>query len=582
MKRLIIASHYSSIESLGIMCLATVAKVAGWEVKVCLAKGRNFEPVIEEALKFGASLVAFSVWTGYHLQIFSVCSKLKSLGIKVAMGGPHVTYFASECQRYSNWAVKGEGFRIFRRILEGLEPEGICFDPKHLAEGFPMPDRESVYERYPEFAESPIKSVICSLGCPFSCSYCYNSLYKKIYNGFSLNVRPVDDVVEEVLRLQKRWPLQLVYFQDDIFGFNLSWLSEFAKKWKEKVGVPWHCQIRLELTKDERRLDLFKEAGCTGITVAIESGNEFLRRFVLLRHMSEDLIFEGVRRIKERDLALRTEQILAVPFSDIETDLETLKMNISLKPEIAWTSILVPYVGTEIGNLASNFGFYNGNNDELSDSFFDRSILRHIAGGPRSIKPIVLKNMLPSENNPLCRMKAVTCGGIFGADVCFADSGCYLGKIEYLSRVESEIYRERMAVLQRCFVWFAKIPAGELLAGKITGLFPEDLSWKRVGEETRRHLEKNGCKEKLEGWENNLYEEADYSSETVPRILSDNPFFFCFFPSGGELARTFAGEFGKEYLSRKVFDTAGSLGRRWLYERSLYKIKSAKPPIAFF
>ena len=189
-----------------------------------------------------------------------------------------------------------------------------------MAEGFPSPGRDLVYETYPYFANSPIKSIMCSVGCPFTCSYCYAPVNNEMYGGFKLSVREIPDIINEALQIKARWPLSMVYFQDDIFGFRIEWLKEFVQEWKTKVGVPWHCQIRLELTEDERRLDLFREGGCTGITLAVESGNDFLRRFVLHRAMSDELITQGIARIKQRGFALRLEQILAVPFSDIATD----------------------------------------------------------------------------------------------------------------------------------------------------------------------------------------------------------------------------------------------------------------------
>ncbi len=351
MKRILFVGRYHIIEPLGILYLLGVVKRLGWEAQVILVKDFDFEPLFEEVHRFKPDIVGFSLWTGYHTQTFPACDQLLEAGIQVAIGGPHATYFNEECKRHATWVIKGDGFRNLSKILRGEISEGIHFDSEQLAEGFPMPNREVVYDRYSELAENPIKSISCSVGCPFKCSYCYAPAWNKMYGGFALNVRQIDDLVAEAREVMERWPVKMFYFQDDVFGFNIPWLREFAERWPKEVGVPWHCQIRLELTNADERLDLFQKGGCTGITLAIESGNDFLRNFILRRGMKDELIVNGIKKIQQRDLALRTEQILAVPFSDIETDLQTLKLNTILNPEMAWTSILSPFGGTAMGGV---------------------------------------------------------------------------------------------------------------------------------------------------------------------------------------------------------------------------------------
>ncbi len=379
MKRFLLVARYYSIEPLGILYLAgAVRDMPGWECKVLLVHGFDFEPLYETVRDWKPDLVGFQIWTGYHVPAFAACDRVREMGVPVVIGGPHATYFDEECGRHANWVVKGSGFGLFRQVLAGMLPEGMSFDLKGREEEFPMPDRDLVYEAYPELGNSPIKSIFGSVGCPFTCTYCYAPTFNEMHGGFRLTVRPVDDIVAEAKAIQKRWPLKLIYFQDDIFGYDKRWLEEFAVKWRKEVGVAFHCQIRLELTRHDagdRRLDLFREAGCSGITLAIESGNAFLRDRVLFRHMPDELIVDGCKKIIDRGLTLRTEQILAVPFSDTNTDLSTLDLNNRIGPTMAWTSILAPYEGTDIGTISKNFGIYSGNNDDLQESFFDRSVL---------------------------------------------------------------------------------------------------------------------------------------------------------------------------------------------------------------
>lgn len=590
-KRIILVGKYYIIEPLGILYLLGVAKKLGWEAEVVLVKDFDFDPLYEHVREFRPDLVGVSLWTGYHVQTFAALDEVRRMGVPVAIGGPHATYFWKECLQHADWVVKGEGFRNFRRLLEGELPRGLSFDPERVAEGFPAPDRDVLYNKYPELGESPIKSIFCSVGCPFRCSYCYAPTYNKMYGGFQLTVRPVDEIIAEAKAIQCKWPLQMVYFQDDIFGFDLRWLAEFAEKWPKQVGVPWHCQIRLELTRDERRLDLFKKGGCTGITLAIESGNDFLRRHVLLRPMPDELIVDGIRRVQARGLTLRTEQILAVPFSDLVTDIETLELNSRLNPEMAWTSILAPYGGTSMGAIASSFGFYERNNDDLTDTFFNRSVLRHVEEGWRSVAGIVESLSQGPKDSPLLRLEA-RASGLHTADLfqmgsptanSMVETDGPLGSITYLDRESNARYCDQTVMLQRLFNWLAKVPAGHRLAQHIVDLPSEEWTWQVVGKLTAEHLRREGYDDAMARWEYQLAKDIGVATlEELPECIRQNPWYFCFFPSPGDLARRLmkVGAFDATKTSQEQFDLIGTHSRRWLFMRSLYRLTPSRPAIA--
>ncbi len=583
-KRVILVGRYHIIEPLGILYLLGVAKRLDWDTQVVLVSAFDFGPLFEEIRRAKPDIVGFSIWTGYHLPMFEACDKVRALGISVIIGGPHATFATEQCAEHATWVVKGEGFRNFRRILEGeLEP-GVHFDDVRMAEGFPMPDRALVYRTYPALGLNPIKSIIASVGCPFKCSYCYAPHYNDLYGGFLLTLRPIDQIIEEAIIMRDRWAPRMVYFQDDIFGFNIPWLREFSKRWRDEVGIPWHCQIRLELTRDEERLDLFREAGCTGITLAIESGNAFLREFVLLRPMPDNLIVEGIQRIRARGFTLRTEQILQVPFSNRRTDLQTLELNNRLNPEIAWTSILSPYGGTNMGRIAKQFGFFDANNDALQDTFFNRSVLRHVRDGIETLEPVVAKALQGKGDNPLLRMR-VEPNGRNKAQVYLMrhdptareEPVC---ELKFLSQKENERYRDEGVVLQRLFDWFSRVPKGSELAERFLELPSEAWSWERLGRMTEKHLGDLGYGERMRDWKLQLAHELGVTPDALPRGVAENPFYFCFFPSAAGFARTVIARHAFEQSSFEAeLSILGREVRYWLYDHALYRIEGAEEPI---
>jgi anaerobic magnesium-protoporphyrin IX monomethyl ester cyclase len=597
-KRVIIVGKLERIEPLGILHLLGIARDSGWERRVVLIENFDYEPLFEEVASFRPDRVDFSVWTGWHVQTFAACDRIRAMGIPVSIGGPHATYSTHQCIEHADVVVKGDGFRNYRLLLAGKDLVGkdpalpnVFFDPLRMAEGFPRPDRALVYESYPYFAESPIKSIMCTEGCPFKCSYCYAPAFNRLYGGFELNLRTVDDVIAEAREIQERWGAALIYFQDDIFGFRIEWLREFTKRWREEIGIPWHCQIRLELAdkaSGDERLALFREGGCTGITLAVESGNSFLRQFVLERPMSNDLIVEGVRKIQSHGLALRLEQILAIPYSDIGTDLGTLALNSDVNPEMAWTSILAPYEGTAMGTIAKNSGCYSGNNDDLAETFFSRSVLRHIESGIAAVEPHIGRFMRNSLDNPLPRMYARPTGELT-ADLYHRSSGGSGGiaapelacGIRYLDPDANARYCDQTVALQRIFMWLSRVPHGERLGARFVALPKEQWTWPTLGRLAAEHLEQEGYRTPMIGWVHQLAAGLGVYVEELPPGIGENPHYFAFLPSGTEFARSLV-QRGVLAIADPAaqFGELGRMTRHWLFERSLYKVLRATPPVA--
>lgn len=602
-KRLILVGRWEQIEPLGILHLLGLAQGLGWECEVELIKNFDFTPLYETVQRFKPDLVGFSVWTGWHLQTFEACDYLRNRGIRVTIGGPHATYFTDECARHADWAVKGDGFRAFRMILEAVEGRrnlvsgkihsgeenkeivvglGTLFDTKRMAEGFPFPNRNLVYRKYPHLANSPIKSIMCSEGCPFTCSYCYAPSYNEIYGGFKLNMRPVEDVIREALEIRDNWPLSMIYMQDDIFGYREDWLEKFAARWRKEVNVPFHCQIRLELTRSIRRLELLREAGCTGITLAIEHGSEWMRRFVLDRHMTIEDIEKGMEKLRKLGFRVRTEQIYGVPFSTIDSDLETLKMNYNFPGlSMYWCSILAPYLGTLMGTIASNFRFYPFNNDDLAESFFGRSVMCYNQDGRVPVEGAVLKLVKDKKHNPLRNMRVSGNPDSLEADVLFGtgQDEQRVAKIQYLDLASNDLYRSRMVVLQRLSNFFVRVPSGAELAERFVK--QDNWTWQNLGSTTRDHLCRQGLNEKLEGYVISLADQLGLPFDSLPEGVRLNPWYFCYFPAAAPLVARFIQEgIFAEPDTEKMLDSIQTVARHHLFAHELYRLESYIPAIA--
>jgi radical SAM superfamily enzyme YgiQ (UPF0313 family) len=138
----------------------------------------------------------------------------------------------------------------------------------------PLPARDlidlSAYRRMWKNAHGKVSlNLIASRGCPFRCNWCAKPIF-----GDSYQLRPAQDVAEEMLLLKEIYGAEHLWFADDIFGLNRHWLVEFAAA-VEQCGcaIPFKVQARADLLTAEA-VDALRRAGCEEVWMGVESGSQ--------------------------------------------------------------------------------------------------------------------------------------------------------------------------------------------------------------------------------------------------------------------------------------------------------------------
>lgn len=368
------------IDPLGIAYLSSYLKYAGHKVELFLAD----ETLKESVLNYDPDIVGYSVTTGDHVYYRNLNLEIRSwLSHKIlsVFGGAHPTFYPEfSLEPGVDVCVRGEGFEAMVDIADSISNGKLDASIPNIvinAQANPLrpllnkdtllePDRELIYQ-FPKNYHNPIKNIMCSFGCIFSCSYCYNAQLKKMYGGMKVQRRSVDSVIAEVKTLQK-YPLELIFFQDDIFPmYNAQWLAEFCVKYN--MGIPFHIQTRVEFISDAA-IKKLKTIGLHGVTFAIEAGNEEIRKNILKRSMTNEQILDAAEILHKYDVRFRTENMIGYPYETWDTVKETLELNIKCNPEIAWASLYQPYPGTELGDLCIKNELFTGNFNKLDSTFF--------------------------------------------------------------------------------------------------------------------------------------------------------------------------------------------------------------------
>lgn len=209
-----------------------------------------------------------------------------------------------------------------------------------------------------------------------NCSYCYNSKWNKLFPHLKkVRTRDAKDVVREIHDSGARY----AFFQDSCFGVDLEWVRDFVDMYtyvywgEQRACPPFQCNLRPELVTQER-MEQLKKANCVAVRMALETASDRLRKMVGRKYKKED-VFNASALLNERKIMFMLQNIIGLPTSTIEDDLETLDMNIMCNPTYSWVSIFQPYPGTVLGDSCKNKGWYTGDYSDISDSFFDTTRL---------------------------------------------------------------------------------------------------------------------------------------------------------------------------------------------------------------
>lgn len=362
------------MENLGVMYLSSIIKKNKHLCKIVS---------VDEAFKmtkmWKPDTIGYSIMTGDQALFKSLNEKLMriydidgSVRPETIAGGPHPTFFPEDVI-WANILHRGDGESFMARYTGNDFTTDI--------NSYPWPDRTDFHPK--NFLLPYMRDFIASRGCNYNCAYCYNDRWAKMFPDHPrIRLREPEDVVREVAYVQPEWAYFAknsdsqgqAYFQDSCFGTDLPWLRKFSRMYQASVNIPFHCHMRPAQVTEERVV-LLVDANCRSIRIALETGSERLRKLIKRGKTSNQEAIDAAKLLRKWGIKLMIQNILGLPTSTIEEDLNTLEVNIKARPEYAWCSIFQPYPGTELGDLCIKEGWYKGDYSEISDSFFENSVL---------------------------------------------------------------------------------------------------------------------------------------------------------------------------------------------------------------
>ena len=347
-------SLYSS-SAIGLRYLAAVLRDHGFDVSMVFFKEKNIAldlmqvPTQDEyALLTGLlkeirpDLIGMSVRSSFFSMACEITRSIhKDMGTPVIWGGTHATVAPDQSIEIADMLCLGEGEQALLELAQRMAAHESISDIQNLwvrengrltrnpirplfqeINSLPFPDyvNESKY-----FVEGETIStqdpglqafnldIMTSRGCPYSCTYCSNSLFHHLYKGKGRLVRQrsVENVLDELRRHKKIFPhLKRIDFIDEVFSWDREWVEDFVQQYRKDIGLPFHC-MQHPNTTDKEVMRMLKDAGLERVEIGIQTGSERVRKEVFERPVSDEKLVKTAEIM--RDLRI-------VPFYDIIVD----------------------------------------------------------------------------------------------------------------------------------------------------------------------------------------------------------------------------------------------------------------------
>lgn len=231
-----------------------------------------------EELPAGFDLVAISSFSAQMPEAYQLADRFRAAGMRVVLGGLHVSVRPEEALEHADAVVVGEGevtwLELLADVARGeLRPKYVAARQFDLAQA-PLPAFHQLdIERYNRL------TVQTSRGCPLRCDFCASS----VLIAPAYRQKPIERVLAEVDRICELWRRPFIEFADDnAFVHHRYWkrlLPELAGR-----RIRWFAETDLTLYQDDQLLRLMRESGCAQVLIGLESPTEQGLRGIELRH----------------------------------------------------------------------------------------------------------------------------------------------------------------------------------------------------------------------------------------------------------------------------------------------------------
>ena len=326
--------------------LIDTRRLSGWNEYI--EKIKDFDVVC-----FSVSTINFGVYK-------EALNMLKTVNPKsvVIVGGVHPTVKVSDFinDMDVDYIIQGEGEVALTKLLNYIK-KGICDIPRiHQREevnldDIPFINRNLWLQEVPlKFAgQSPFITILASRACTMNCSFCQPC--SRLIFGNDERRRSVDNVINELVVLDKTYHFKSWMIHDDGFLQNLSWVKSFLEAYKKKGFGPRpliiQCRANYIVNHPELIKDLRDILGLDIAIVGFESGSNKVLK-LLRKGTTREVNLEAAKILNKYGVKIFANIMMGVPGETNEDVDLTMSMVKEINPVHFSPATFSPYPGSDL------------------------------------------------------------------------------------------------------------------------------------------------------------------------------------------------------------------------------------------
>ncbi len=409
--------YYRGIENMGVGYCMSMLKSHGHEIDLIFDPGlddnlfikfpqlawvNRHEALLERAVGFRPDLIAMGCPTNLYPFARKMAEKLREKlpEVPILMGGHHAQALPEYVLEnpHIDMVCTGEGeiaiLELVSRMERGedytdvptlwVKKDGVVHrNPigplENDLDRFPFPEKQLWWD-YGCFRDN--LEVFTGRGCPFKCTFCNIHYQREIFKdrGNFLRKRSLDSVMAELKQNVAKYDVRYVSVHDDNFTTNPKYVEEFCERYRREINLPWYC-FGYPTTLRPKLVRAMKAANCHTIFMGVDSGDPDVRRHMMERPMTDDLIRNAAKTVLESGIGLQASCIYGNPGESPEQMFKTLAMIDEIKPTQASAYVFYPFPKTKMYQASVDLGYLDEEGEQKVrdgiSGYHHESVLEH-------------------------------------------------------------------------------------------------------------------------------------------------------------------------------------------------------------
>jgi anaerobic magnesium-protoporphyrin IX monomethyl ester cyclase len=232
---------------------------------------------------------------------------------------------------------------------------------------YPFPDLDLFKIEETFYYKNRFATMKLSRGCPLPCTYCCNKMFMDVYPSNYVRYRTPQKSVDYIKEYLRRYPnIDAIAFLDDILPMKPDWFREFAKLYREQVGLPYTSRCLVNVFKNDVA-QLLAESGCYEVTFGVESGNEAYRIKALKRRQMDAQLIKAFHDCHAHGITTRANMMVGLPHETMPEILSGIELCSKLDTRFILVSTFFPTPATELYDVCLRDGLID-KDSEIPDS----------------------------------------------------------------------------------------------------------------------------------------------------------------------------------------------------------------------